>query len=434
MCLKINYSNWKMTKKRKILLKFKTIFDYLKNNKIQAFLFVFLLSLSIRLLYVAFIPSKLVWYDEIKYNEKAENLLKNGTYGSVEFAPGEPFFIFGIYKLFGESIIAVRIAEALLGALSCIFLFILGNYLFSFGVGLTSAVIMSFYPFYIFSVGTLFPIVLFLFFLLILFIFLYKMAETGQWGYSLVSGILMGIETLVIPTIIFMFPVFFLWLYIMLKKTFLGKIGLLLLVFLAFGMTVFPWSYSNTKKMGKFILVTSESGHALWQGNNEYFDGFSRLGPNDIPPELVQLLKGKSINEQDQIYRKEAIKFITSHPKQFIILYIKKFINFWRIYPKTISNNQYTSPKNKMISIFSYGILLFLSLIGLWQTRNRFMYLSVIPLSSLFFAMGYSLFLTSTRYRLPIDAFIILFASVIIAQLAGSLFKGANGESMNYGL
>ena len=212
-----------MTKKRKILLKFKTIFDYLKNNKIQAFLFVFLLSLSIRLLYVAFIPSKLVWYDEIKYNEKAENLLKNGTYGSVEFAPGEPFFIFGIYKLFGESIIAVRIAEALLGALSCIFLFILGNYLFSFGVGLTSAVIMSFYPFYIFSVGTLFPIVLFLFFLLILFIFLYKMAETGQWGYSLVSGILMGIETLVIPTIIFMFPVFFSMVIHNVKKNISGK-------------------------------------------------------------------------------------------------------------------------------------------------------------------------------------------------------------------
>ena len=225
-----------------------------------------------------------------------------------------------------------------------------------------------------------------------------------------------------------MFPAFFLWLYIMLKKTFFGKTALLFLIFLSFAIILFPWSYSNSKKMGKFVLVTSESGHALWQGNNEYFDGFNRLGPNDIPPRLVELLKGKPINEQDRIYREEAVRFITSHPKEFIILYVKKFINFWRIYPKPISQNQYTSTKTKLISIFSYGILLFFSLIALWQTRRRFVYLCLIPISALLFAMGYSLFLTSTRYRLPIDAFIILFASVAIVQFVKNLFGRASGE------
>ncbi len=387
-----------------------------REKRLATLFLIFLLSLMFRLIYVLSMPNTLVWYDEIKYNEKAMNLIENGHYGSIEFAPGEPIFLYGVYKIFGFSVTKARVAESVLGALSCLLLFAIGNRLFSYQIGLWAALIMAIYPLYVFSAGTLYPIVLFVFFLLLLFLLLFRLTISKSWGDAILSGILIGIETLIIPTIVFMVPVFFLWLFLLLKKSFLGKMATLLAILLSMTAILFPWSYSNSKKMGTFILVTSESGHSLWQGNNEFFDGFNRPGPDDIPLQIRNRLKGKNIDEQDKIYRQEAFRFIKEHPRRFIVLYFRKFINFWRIYPKTISRNKYTSPKNKIISLFSYGILFLLSFVGLYKTRKRFLFLSVMPLSAIAFAMGYSFFLTSTRYRLPIDVFVILFASIPLSE------------------
>ena len=390
------------------------LYFWMKQNWAIAFLIVFILSFAVRFIYIESLSPALVWYDEIQYNNRAVQLLHGERLTSYEFAPGQIYFIYLIYKVFGQSVFIARLVQAFLSALAVVFLFWLGFRLFSFKVGLLASVLMSMYPYYIFACGTLYPVVLFSSILLLLVILVYESISKRSIGLVGASGLLMGLETLIIPAMLFMMPIFVIWLFIQWKGK--GRWNSVMLLLVSFVVVVAPWSYYVSSKLHKFVMITSESGHSLWQGNNEFFDGFSRPSPDDVPPQMRALLKGKTIDEQDAIYRREAIRFIENHPIKFVRLYFKKFINFWRIYPKTISKNQYTSNRNKIISIFSYGILLLFSLFGLCYIRDRFLYLSLMPLSAIFLGLGYSLFLTSTRYRMPIDSFIILFASVALAR------------------
>ena len=187
-------------------------------------------------------------------------------------------------------------------------------------------------------------------------------------------------------------------------------------------MVVAPWSIRNSLHYGQFVLVTTEGGHAFWQGNNPYFDGVNRPGPDDIPQELRQKLKGLSKIEKDRVYYRESFNFIRNKPMQFVKLYIIKFFNYWRLYPNTISENRFTTLKTKIISLLTYGLLLPFALFGIIKSvfhNKKTLLLLFLMLS---FSLGYSLFLTSVRYRIPLDVYVIVFAAFGIIRVFKSVF------------
>jgi len=373
---------------------------------------IFSLAFVMRLLFILTMSDQLVWYDEIQYDAIARRMLRGGEYGSTAFAPLQPFFLLGIYSLFGANLFVARLIQALLGSGTSLLIFYIGSRVFNRNIGMIAGVISIFYPYFIYITGVLYPIALFTFLLALLIFLLLRFYNNKRKSYLILSGVVSGLCLLCIPTVIFFIAVIPLWLIISRKFTFkeIASYSLILL-----GITlivVAPWSVRNSLHYHRFVLVTTEGGHAFWQGNNPYFDGIRRLGPDEIPIELRSKMKGLSAAERDRVFFQEALSFIKENPWQFIKLYFIKFINYWRPYPKTISQNQYTSMKTTLLGLFSYGVLLPFSFLGIYLSRKQGGEVLLLVLALLSFALGYSFFLTSTRYRIPVDPYIIIFASV----------------------
>jgi 4-amino-4-deoxy-L-arabinose transferase-like glycosyltransferase len=78
---------------------------------------MFVLALSVRLAFIFTMQNGFYFGDSVKYSAAAMNLLANGEFGEkYTRSPVYPVFLAGIYALFGEKILAVRIVESVLGA------------------------------------------------------------------------------------------------------------------------------------------------------------------------------------------------------------------------------------------------------------------------------------------------------------------------------
>ena len=128
--------------------------------------------------------------------------------------------------------------------------------------------------------------------------------------------------------------------------------------------------------------------------------------------EIKKQMDGLSDKEKNSILEREALNFIKNSPFQFLKLYTKKFINFWRFYPKTISQNKFTSQKNTIISLMFYGLVIPLAFIGMAASLKQWRNIFILYAAIFSFAIGYSFFGTTIRYRLPVEPYIIIFTAI----------------------
>ncbi len=112
---------------------------------------------------------------------------------------------------------------------------------------------------------------------------------------------------------------------------------------------------------------------------------------------------------------KIAMQEIKDDPARFIILSLGRALNFWRFYPKPATRD--VSLPEKLIGTITYGPALIIGLIWFIKDKAR------MKLHSLFFifliaAMCVTAVTVSTdRYRLPFDIFLIIMASGGIASI-----------------
>ena len=114
---------------------------------------VFLLALLTRLLYFGFFPPRSIQLDDAEsWDGIAWNLAEgrgfldaNGLPTSVR-PPVYPLFLAGIYKVFGHSYPAAKLAQILLSALTCALLFLIGSRVFGEKLGFISGLVCAFYP------------------------------------------------------------------------------------------------------------------------------------------------------------------------------------------------------------------------------------------------------------------------------------------------
>ncbi len=134
------------------------------------------IGIAIGILLIAFIP-RLVYFnhlqttpyfdgkalyridglDQKRFLDKAEEIVRDGIInrGSFSQTPLYPYIIAGIFKIFGKSVPAVRMAQLLMGALTCVLIFLIGKELFGTATGILAGLISAFYPVSIFYEGVL---------------------------------------------------------------------------------------------------------------------------------------------------------------------------------------------------------------------------------------------------------------------------------------
>ena len=356
--------------------------------------------------------------DESEYLCLASNLVATGHYtldGSTPTAyrpPAYPLLLAAGMK-FGLPITALRVANAstLLACMALLYFLLRKT---SAAQARIAVLLVMAYPVLLYTAGTFYPQIPAAAFFLAAVAMLFTVANPGILRF-LFAGAVLGITILMVPTFIFslLFTAFF----------FAGRsqrlIGMRNAATLLVGATLIltPWIARNALTFHTFLPISTNNGISLLTGNNE--QATCNAGVTAGLTRHLQATKGLSEIEADAYYRREALQFIRTHPREAFNLYLAKAANYYN-FRNTLAMQSESSPTRDLIMLVSYGFLLVTAglRIFLWrrhpltQLERYSAYLYV--LNGLFSAV----FFTRIRFRLPMDILLMILASATLLVLA----------------
>lgn len=366
------------------------------------------IGLLIRIIYIAFYNQGIVWPDEKRYWEEALNISNHWSFLHANmYANDMPLtaIIVGIFqKVTHADILGAKILVAFVSACTIYFIGKMTYAIYPSKISLWLAgAIAAFYPFFIYYSSLILSETFFLFF--VCFFFWCLQEESIQ--KTILSGVAAGFAHLTRPTILFFLPVILIWKYFLKKYSFKR-----LLLFLSiFCILIVPWVIRNYIVFGEILISSSTSGHALWEGNNPWNKTGGVAEANW--GYLKNMPQGMSELEQIKWKRNQAVKYITTHPANFIRLAFKKFFRFWHIWPNVEGFNRGIY---RWVAFASFGPLLLLTLLSLWGLKKQWRSTIIIWLFFAYYTALHMITIGSIRYRLPLEPLMIVLTSAFLAK------------------
>lgn len=388
-------------------------------NKQRYFLiFIFIIALSLRMGY-AFLEKITPYVDAAGFDEIGKHIAQGKGYrisaGPIEddeavlWAPGYPFFLGIIYKVFGHSYPAVWLIQSIIGAFICILIYFIADKLFDQKVARISAIMSAICFNLVIYPAMLLSETLFLLLILLCFIYIYKADTLSLNSRYLVAGILGGLAVLTKPIILAFFLFFSL---ISLKKNIRGIALFLFPIILLFSF----WTARNYYIYQKFIPITT-AGENFWRGHHLTATGKYDALPKGMPEDL----SGQEYFKIDNVGYRKGLEFILRHPIRTLLLELRKLSLFFSLL-RTDAWWFHMEGKDRILclilSLF-FNLLIFgLGITGIifsyakvnkyisWM--RKFIYISILSLIP---------FVVETRYRLTIYPFMIIFSGYALVML-----------------
>lgn len=394
---------------------------------------IFLVALAVRLAYVLFFAGSYLSPDSSEWIANAQLIISDHTYGDSWRPPLYSFFLALVYFLFGQTLLAIRLTQSLLGAATCLLVYYISRTVFNKKVGFSGACLCSFYPYFIYYTGDVLAETLLTFLLAASIECLVYFQEEPTWPKAILAGFCLGLTSLCKPVIlpfVILLPVWGIIVYRQQWRQVLPKISIILAVTI---LVILPWSVRNYFYYHEFTLV-STSGASLWLAYNPLAarleklpellstqDQNSKVLPEEF--EYYPRLRFIEINnlprmEADKVFKKEAWDFMKNNPKTVIWLWSKRFFHFWRLYPLV------ATPANKVAAFLTSGLVIIFGWLGLlislrhWRKTLLFLFLLGT------YTVVYIFSLTNIRYRIPIDTCLMVFA----AYTLGWLYQRVRGQ------
>jgi len=373
---------------------------------------IFVFALLVRLVFILTMQNGFYFGDSVKYSAAAVNLLANGEFGEKYTRPPVyPLFLAGIYAVFGEEILAVRIVESVLGACLAVLIALLAGRIGGAQVGTLAGILWSIYPMGVFIAGLVYPetVVTMLLACGVLCMVTKADQELGPRRIVL-GGILFGLAALTKPVALVTIAATALWIMYWRRG---HRLLLTALFLLGVVLPLAPWTVRNFSVYGGLVIVEPRLVENLpWIG--------------EFPKEGT---------DNKQVTKTAAIM---KHPGEFAIHFAREFAQFWELYPQRIEIDQpgfrekmhqrdprivrttvFGTHWTNLISILSVGPMFLFALIGagaMWRQRDQRQSLSLLVLTILSFAVGYSFFYSKTRYRIPIEPYIVILSAFGLRQ------------------
>jgi 4-amino-4-deoxy-L-arabinose transferase-like glycosyltransferase len=402
---------------------------------------LFLIAFGIRLGFVLTLENRLYWPDEIAFDNIALGILNGEGYRADPFRanPVLPFFLAILYKLFGYSYIAPRIFQSFIGALTTCIVFAVSWRLFNRSVAFMAGLWVALYPPLIYVSGVFYVSCLETF-LIAASVYLFHLSTQYKDSYYFIvlflSGIALGIATLCRPLSLVLLPFAVGFVLLSREGNTVRRIVCALTLVIATFLTILPWTLRNYDVYGRVLLVSTGTGLFLWKGNNELAQGdthdrylepgagevwttrLRELAP-DRRRELTQkyddvrreLEKIDNI-DQDRYLQKIALSFIVQYPVRSLELFARKIKNLYSPFTEVRPENEYTINKGERaaVSIIFYPTLL-LGLFGAFLTLKEWRNYLVLYLPIVSLTVAYGVLTAATRFRIPVEPYIIIFAA-----------------------
>ena len=339
---------------------------------------------------------------------------------SAFMPPAYEYFLAGMFGIFGDRAFTYILIQ-ILQAASCVLLVFLvyrtAQLLFGESVALVSAWLAALYPPFIYMCTEMHPISFYIVMSLAVIFYLHRFLETGGGPGDLVqAGILLGILLMFRAEAL---ALIFLFSGIVLLRSNKGrKLRNAAVFFILPVMCLAPWTIRNYRLFDCWVPITTSGGLNLWYGHNPDATGSQRHAWPDgtvvQPPaalrELILQIPADVHYEiaLDQLYRRQALAFLSTHPLREVQLLGNKFVYFW------VFDFNHPKARNPLYWAPSFGLVLLWAYAGL-RHRGSALREHLLFTVSIFFTMAVCLALfVLPRYRMVVEPLMIPFAAETI--------------------
>ena len=416
---------------------------------------VVLVALVIRVIYVLQLRSSPLFAHPILDSEVHDGWARSIVAGKDVFtgayfkAPLYPWFLAAIYKLGGPGYLVPRMVQAVMGALSCGLVYLVGREAFGRATGaLAGLAAATFWVLVYFDAELLLePLGVFLN-LLALWLILRAARRASAWSW-LAAGLVLGLSAINRPNVLVFMPLIALWI-VFIHRNQLRRAFLRAVVFgVACCIPILPITIRNWVVGHDFVLIASQAGPNFYIGNNPEADGISARVPGARTSwfggyqdwiSLAEQETGRKLkpSEVSSFFFDKAWEFMRHRRRQALNLMLTKFQLFF--YEWEIPNNkdlyfftQRYTPIAAYLPLTS-GMILPLGVVGLLLSLGRARRL--FPLWA--FAMVYSAtviaFFVCSRFRVPVMPVFILFAAYFVVRWLGYAKAKDWGAMVGWGI
>ena len=401
---------------------FRTLLNLVSSPRI-----VFLVALTARLWVLFQLLPNNAWRYFYQYNEPSRiawALVSGFGYSSpwantpltptAQQPPMYPLLLAGIFELAGSySYLSLWIAVALnavFSALTAVLILQIGKRTFGTSIGMLAAWVWSCWQYEAVVSIRLWESSLSA---LLLTVGLLLLPELGgsirPWRW-LVFGALAGVAALTNTTLLSVFLLFWMWLWIGYRRCGRSCNKPLMASVAVCVLTVVPWTIRNYETFRRLVPMRDNFGLELWIGNHE---GEARLNGDDFQRMVAEYGRLGELRFMDT-KRQIAVQFIRQHPGSFLRLSAQRFFKYW------------SAPDGSvwlLVSLLAWQGMI----VALWQKG-----LEAVPYAIVLvmFPLVYYVTHSGSTYRHPAEPVILMLAacaSVTMVQRFAERLRGTQG-------
>ncbi|MGH7596767.1 MAG: ArnT family glycosyltransferase [bacterium] len=368
--------------------------------------------------------------DSSNYLHLARSLMESGSYTmwakpSAYVAPVYPFFLAGVFRIFGENFFVVKLIQVVLGGATPLLVYLLALRFMRPAAALLAALIVALHPELVGVTGFIYTETLFVFLLTATLLLTAYAIHSAKPAHFLIAGALLGLTTLCRGTTLYL-PFFILAVMVFSSQrwTWLRRWA----IFMA-GMAVVmaPWTLRNYHHFRVFLPVATGSGDVFWTGNYLEFDGEYRYEETQV--KLLQVAGDVDLVTRDRKLMADAKQRIFSEPLPHVWLFVRKIWRYWlRIYEDVPSGE--ARQRNWLVfgtlAAIHYALLP-LSFAGLCRCNWRDDGVKLLLAFVVYYTLVHAATLAVARYRIPL----LPLLSLAAAGGALSFFTG-KGEKHGF--
>ncbi len=411
---------------------------------------VFCFALLVRLAFLKQLQDSSLW-DELPagllYDRDWALRIAAGDWigtGAFERGPLYSYVLAFFFKLFGPDLLAPRLAQALIGAASCVLIYLTGRAVFSPLAGLAAGVMAAVYGPFLLSDGMISKEVLAVFFLSAM---TWQIVEGNgsQRGLLGTAGICLGLGALTREDLLLLAPAVALWLLVdpwLGGRMRSGRLteGIGRVATLVFGalLVIAPVTARNYLVSREFVPLTTSGGAEFYTGNNPGADGYDSppafAGPalpgggEEFRIEAARRMgkpAGSVTRAGASIYWvRQGLDWIAAHPRDDLKLIGRKLLIFWnrRDLPGDVGfeRREELLPILRM-SLPAFGLLVPLAAAGVFLSARRWRDLLLLYMIAGGCMASALVFYNLGRYRLAAAPVLMVLAGIGIVEFAISL-------------
>ena len=341
-------------------------------------------------------------------------------------------FLAAVQAVVGLNPVLMRIIQSIaVGVLQPLLAYLLGRRMFGEAAGLVAAALTALYAYFVYYSATLMTEPFYFTAILASLYFAIRLADhlkdedsprptRLQWAVAL--GLVLAVAVLLRQVFLLIIPTLLLWTWIAggRRNALFAAIPALIV-----GLVILPITLFNYSRFNQFVLLNTNAGFAFFWANHP-IHGTSFIPAREIddyqvliPPELRHLNEA----EMDRALLSRGLQIVRADPLRFLLLSMSRIPTYFTFWPSAASGIV-----SNISRVGSFGIMLPFMLLGiLFWLRDHWtdglLKLLATP-GALLLAFGvvytvvHLLSWALIRYRLPVDAVLIIFAGLAVVELS----------------